>query len=83
MPRSNASHLCSVDEVIARLTELRKRYGNVGVMVCFDDEVGEGSYVPYMPVNGVAIDDDDLSKPVVLLCIAEGNHPFGQVVNIR
>jgi hypothetical protein len=39
--------------------------------------------LPYLPVNEVAMDDDDPSAVIALLCVSEGNHPFGRVVRMR
>jgi hypothetical protein len=51
-------------------------------MLAFDGE-DEAAVIPYLPVNEVAMDDDDPSAVIALLCVSEGNHPFGRVVRMR
>jgi hypothetical protein len=54
-------------------------------MISFDGGAGgtAGAAVPYMPVNQVAIDEDDPSNVIALLCVCEGNHPLGNVIKLR
>ena len=76
-------HCCDLDEIIAGLQRIRQAFkGKIGVMLSFDR--GEtGAAVPYMPVSQTAVDDDDPNNVVALLCVAEGNHPFGDVIKLR
>ncbi len=78
-----ANHCCDIEEVIGWLMRIREKYGkHVRVMISFDGQRG-GVAVPYMPVNQVAVDDDDQAAPVALVCVAPGNHPYGDVIRLR
>ena len=80
---NRTDHLCTLDEAIYRLQQIRSQHGGqVGVMISFDGP-DEEAMVPYMPVNTVALDDDEPGNVVALLCVSEGNHPFGNVVKMR
>jgi len=82
-PRIDQSaHLCTVDELIKVLTLIRRRFGNIGVMICFDADAADDkghtvAIMEYLPVNQVALDEDGPTNVLAILCVAQGNHPFG------
>lgn len=76
-------HLCTVDEAITRLRRIREQYGNVGLMICLDGAQRGEAASPYLPVNALAVDDDEPSNPIALCCVALGNHPFGPVIRLH
>ena len=79
-----ANHCCDIEEVIAWLMRIRQEHGKrVRVMICFDGGTKNDAAVPYMPVNQVALDADDPSDVIALLCVCEGNHPLGNVIKLR
>ena len=80
-------HLCTINEVMAVLSRIRCRHGNVGVMVYFDadsaDEGFEEPPVPYLPVADVGVDCDDPKNVYAVLCIAEDTVPFADLLHVR
>jgi hypothetical protein len=81
-----ANHCCEIEEVIGWLMRIREQHGKrVRVMICFDggEERNGGKPLPYIPVNQVAMDDDDPADPIALVCVCEGNHPMGNVIKLR
>ena len=79
-------HLCTVSEVMAVLSRIRCRHGNVGVMVYFDaesaDDPSGGLVVPYLPVADVGVDCDDPRNVYAVLCIAEDTVPFADLLHV-
>jgi hypothetical protein len=82
-----AGHLCTINEVMAVLSRIRCKHGNVGVMVFFDGdgaaETAGEPVMPYLPVAEVAVDCDDPKHVYAVLCIAEDNVPFVDLLHVR
>ena len=77
-PPAPADHCCDVEEVIGWLMRIRQKHGKrTKCMISFD-----GGAVPYMSINQIAVDDDDLAIPIALVCVSEGNHPCGSVIRM-
>lgn len=65
--------------MIDGLYQIRAMHGgNAVVKICFDGP-DKNSLVPYMAVNSMALDDDEPDNPIALVCVAEGNHPYGNL----
>jgi hypothetical protein len=57
-------------------------------MICFDgdpttDGRGRVAVARYMSINDVAVDEEVPTNVLALLCVAEGNHPFGDLLRMR
>jgi hypothetical protein len=82
-----AGHLCTINEVMAVLSRIRCKHGNVGVMVYFDgdapEEIRGEPVMPYLPVAEVAVDCDDPTHVYAVLCIADDNVPFVDLLRVR